>query len=550
MTARLDKWSSGRRPYLVLSLLCALLFLPGIRVLPPTDRDEARYVQATRQMLETGEYTRIRFQETPRHKKPIGIYWLQAASVKLLSTPESRALWPYRLPSLLAAWLAVLLLFHFGRTILGDVPALLGAGCLASTILLIGEAHLAKTDASLLASVMACQGVLGLAFLKRGQAALSFRYVLLFWIAAAAGVLIKGPVLPLIVGLTGLSLLLVASNRRWIWQLKPLLGIPLALLIVLPWFIAIQGATEGHFVKDAWLGDVLPKLIGAHESHGGFPGYYLLLSSVTFWPWSLFLVPAVVTLWRNRRSDAHRFLLAWLVPSWVVLELVPTKLPHYVLPLYPVLALAVGALLAHGSMTEARGRVARLLAKAVPWAWMVVTAAFGIACAAVPAIFAEHYLWWSLLPAAGLVLALVLVVRARRHTAAVQGIAGAAGLASLSMLVFLATVFPYLSLFWSSVRLVREIDQLPSRGQAKVVIAGYQEPSAVFLLGTDTLLTTGEEAGHQFHAACPAIAVVAQKEQEAFGRAMPDAQPLRRVKVFNYSKGKWMELFLYERRDC
>ena len=63
---------------MLLLLLSLALFLPGIASLPVVDRDEARYVQATRQMLETGDLVQIRFQDEARNKKPVGIYWLQA----------------------------------------------------------------------------------------------------------------------------------------------------------------------------------------------------------------------------------------------------------------------------------------------------------------------------------------------------------------------------------------------------------------------------------------------------------------------------------------
>ncbi|MGD8434525.1 MAG: hypothetical protein PVI73_10465, partial [Syntrophobacterales bacterium] len=89
--------------YLGLILLCLVLYLPGLTTLPPVDRDEARFVQATRQMLESRDFVQIRFQNKPRHKKPIGIYWLQAATVTLTGSSQTNHVWPYRLPSLLGA---------------------------------------------------------------------------------------------------------------------------------------------------------------------------------------------------------------------------------------------------------------------------------------------------------------------------------------------------------------------------------------------------------------------------------------------------------------
>src|SRR6202011_5733334 len=110
-------WLIGWRPYALLGLLCLLLYLPGIASVPPLDRDEARFAQATRQMLETGDFLRIRFQDEARNTKPAVIYWLQAAAVAAFSTPESTAIWPYRLPSMIGALAAALLIFAIGSAL-------------------------------------------------------------------------------------------------------------------------------------------------------------------------------------------------------------------------------------------------------------------------------------------------------------------------------------------------------------------------------------------------------------------------------------------------
>jgi hypothetical protein len=88
----------------LLCLLCLILYAPGLATIPPVDRDEARFAQATRQILETGDFIRIRVQEEARNKKSMGIHWLQAVAVALFSTPGSTAIWPYRLPSALAVF--------------------------------------------------------------------------------------------------------------------------------------------------------------------------------------------------------------------------------------------------------------------------------------------------------------------------------------------------------------------------------------------------------------------------------------------------------------
>jgi 4-amino-4-deoxy-L-arabinose transferase-like glycosyltransferase len=69
----------------VLLLICLLSFLPGISQIPPVDRDEAYFAQATKQMIETGDYVDIRYQEDVRYRKPVGIHWLQASVVNVAS---------------------------------------------------------------------------------------------------------------------------------------------------------------------------------------------------------------------------------------------------------------------------------------------------------------------------------------------------------------------------------------------------------------------------------------------------------------------------------
>src|SRR5947207_3648235 len=111
-------------------------------------------------MLSSQDSLIIRLQDEPRNKKPAGIYWLQAASVELLSTPSSTAMWPYRLPSLLGALAAVLLTFRFGQFWVGRDAAFWGAALLAASLALTVEAHLAKTDAVQLSTGDAVRGSL------------------------------------------------------------------------------------------------------------------------------------------------------------------------------------------------------------------------------------------------------------------------------------------------------------------------------------------------------------------------------------------------------
>src|SRR5262249_47015715 len=269
-------WLGGWRPYALLAALCLVLYLPGITAIPPLDRDEARFAQASRQMLETGDLLRIRFQDEARNKKPAGIYWLQAASVAAFSMPESSAIWPYRLPSLAGAIGAVLLTFAIGGVLFRREAALIGAALLGSSLALISEAHIAKTDAALLAAIIAGQGALGLIYLRARSGRSSMPgLAALFWIAETAAVLLKGPVAPGIAVLTLAVLSIADRDWRWLRGLYALAGIVFMALVILPWVVAIERATEGAYLAGSLGQDFWSRLIGAQESHGAPPFTYL-----------------------------------------------------------------------------------------------------------------------------------------------------------------------------------------------------------------------------------------------------------------------------------
>ncbi len=161
--------ASHTRAVAVLVVTAFLAFLPGFFQIPPMDRDEARFAQATKQMLETGEYVDIRFQDEVRYKKPVGIYWLQAAVVKTadaLGVPSARGtIWLYRVPSLLGAIGAVLLTYWAALAFVSRRAALLAGLMMATSILLGAEARLAKTDAMLLLTAVAAMGAMARVYL-------------------------------------------------------------------------------------------------------------------------------------------------------------------------------------------------------------------------------------------------------------------------------------------------------------------------------------------------------------------------------------------------
>src|SRR5216683_2368004 len=200
--------ASHMRAIAFLVAICLVSYLPGFFNIPPVDRDEARFVQATKQMIESGDYVDIRFQEEERYKKPVGIYWLQEAAVRaaegLGSSDPRPTIWLYRLPSLIGAIGAVLLTYWTALAFGTRRTAYLSALMLACSLLLGVEARLAKTDAMLLLAVVAAFGALARAYLAAPEAPMDRRTWLIpamFWTALAGGVLLKGPVILILVAL-------------------------------------------------------------------------------------------------------------------------------------------------------------------------------------------------------------------------------------------------------------------------------------------------------------------------------------------------------------
>ncbi len=544
----IDRATVGWRPYGLLIVLCLGLYLPGIAALPPVDRDEARYIQATRQMLETGDFLRIRFQDTARNKKPAGIYWLQAAAVAATSDAASVAVWPYRLPSLAGALIAVLLTFAMGRRLVGRPAALIGAGLLAASLGLVVEAHFATTDAVLLATAVAAQGSLGEIYrrARAGERAAPWPWALLFWLALGAGILVKGPVVPALSALTVIALVAADRDGRWLVGLRAAWGIPLLAATVGPWLIAISVVTHGAFLGEAVGHDFLGKLGGAQESHGAPPGYYLALLAATFWPGSLFLAPAIRRAWSARRETAGRLLIAWTVPYWILLEIVPTKLPHYGLPLFPALALLVGQALAGRSETAPR-RLGPEVVIAGLWSAVTLVLAAGLVLAP------ERFGGGVSMPTIALATALIGAGGGLLWMGWQRAGAGAALAACVLALAVvgptLSVVAPSLDRLWLSRAAAALIaDYRPPR-DAPLSAVGYDEPSLVFLLGTRTRLLAADGAAAAMTETRGAIALVEAREDAAFRQAMAARGWAVRteggVSGLDYSNGKSMTLTLY-----
>jgi 4-amino-4-deoxy-L-arabinose transferase-like glycosyltransferase len=496
LTAVLDYAAASHRRAAALLLAVALIaFLPGFFQIPPVDRDEARFAQATKQMLESGEYVDIRFQDEVRYKKPVGIYWLQAAAVKTgqaLGVPNAlTTIWLYRLPSLAGAIGGVLLTYWAALAFVARRAALIAALMMASSILLGVEARLAKTDAVLLLTCVAAMGAMARIYLisrRTPEAPAGWILPGILWTALAGGVLIKGPLILMFVALTALTLSIIDRSGRWIGRLRPWSGLAWLIVLVLPWFAAIVAKSGDSFFVQAIGRDMLSKVTSGQEAHGAPPGYYLLLFWVTFWPGCVLAGLAAPMVWKARREPGAKFLLAWLIPSWVVFEAVMTKLPHYVLPLYPAIAILIAGILEKGALARkpwmVRGTVGWfifpvVIAIAVGVGFIAVGKELGLIAwpSAAVAVIAGLFAW-----------RLYDVDGAERSL-----LRGMVASVFIAITVY-GVAFPSLPALFPSSLIAEEVRATGCVQPQVASTFAYQEPSLVFMVGTGTKFTDGAGA--------------------------------------------------------
>jgi 4-amino-4-deoxy-L-arabinose transferase-like glycosyltransferase len=544
---------SHARAVVVLLVAAFLSFLPGFFSIPPIDRDEARFAQATKQMVEAGDYVDIRFQDEVRYKKPVGIYWLQAGAVKAASALGfERALttiWLYRIPSLIGAIGAVLLTYWAALAFVSRRAALLAGLMLASCVLLGFERLLAKTDAMLLMTVVAAMGAMARAYLwgedegnEKLDAASRWRLAAVFWTALAAGVLVKGPLIAMVVGLAAAALIAVDRSWRWLRALKPLAGIAWLALLVLPWFLAIIGRSGDAFLAESVGQDLLSKLISSQESHGAPPGAYFALFWLTFWPGSTLAALATPAVWAARRERGTKFLLAWLVPSWIVLELVITKLPHYVLPLYPAIAILIAG------VVDARALSRKpVLVWGTIW-WFVVPMVAGIVGIVALAVIGRQFglLVWPLFGAAAVMG--FLAWRLYEADGAEHALLRAVTASILTGIAIFALILPALGPLFPSSTLARVLRE-SGCSQPEAAAVGYQEPSLVFLLGTATRLTDTAGAAEFLRGGECRFALVEARHEKSFAQRA-DLIGLRytsgpRIDAINISNGQPITIAIF-----
>ncbi len=313
---------------------------------------------------------------------------------------------------------------------------------------------------------------------------------------------------------TSAAVLFAERRRSWLKNLHWKWGVPLLLAAILPWLIAIGVATNGAFFKQSLGADFADKLQGGQESHGAPPGYYTILFWWTFWPATLFATASSVrALWTWRRSRRIVFLAAWIVPFWIAIEAIPTKLPHYALPLYPALAMAAAFALKWGGAPRSR-------VSAVVWA----------GAALIPAALLIALTWIAEAPLAPLLAIVAIYAAAATITLAAAwrscwtvALIGALASAALFYTAGFRTVFPALEPIWIGDKVYAAARALEGCGSEPIGLTGLAEPSLVFLNGTDTLLAVPKGLAQALAARRVRVAFVSSRDKPTFEETYREA---------------------------
>ena len=538
----------------VLLLIVSLMtFTAGITTISVIDRDEARFAQASKQMLISNDFVTPRFQEELRAKKPIGIYGMQSASAYVFGQDKIAS---YRLPSTIGAIITVLLTTYLARQFVGGRAAIFAGLAIATSLVMVAESHLAKTDSMLTAFILMMQVMLWKIYSIHGKNEyVAGKYVLGFWVAMAIAILIKGPIAPVIAFSTIVVITLIQWWRsekysEWLISLRPILGIIVLSSIILPWVVMVSSATNGEFLRTAWHGDLVSKITSVQETHGAPPLTYLALIIFTFWPCSFFLARGIKAFSAYWRQPGFLFLMGWLIPFWLILEVTPTKLPHYNLPLFAVLAIIVSlAVQVNMTLPYADTKInimKRIAVLGWEWLFIIITPMLGVAILYL-ATFAggsRLFAFFSLLATLGVSCAAIWWQLSGKNRAIWTMLAGAV----LFHVITFGYVLPTLTAIQIAPRIKAEIQNI-SPQPGIIAAAGYHEPSLVFELGTDTLLFSPQEAAIFLAEAERGLALIEERALPEFLKVANilkiKPQRIKTLEGFNISRGSNVKINFY-----
>ena len=452
---------------------------------------------------------------------------------------------------MLGGVLAIILLFGFFSKEIGGERAFLAAGVLGSSLLLVIESHMGTTDAMLLACMVLMQGGLWKAYhsFKKSSKA-SLIGVLLFWLGMAAGVFIKGTS-PLIGLLTVVGLCISERSVKFLGQLKPIAGVALVVALSLIWIIPFSRAGHSNFLWDMIHKDALPKVLGNAQGHGAWPGYFIVLLPLMFWPCSILIFRGLTMAWQRRHSVLYRFLFAWIIPCWIFIALVHTKLPEYALPIYPALALIVAGLCI--DKINMKGSLAKI-DLIYRYVWMGLSIVLALAFPLISYLLLKRLAASSIALCLSVLLLAVMLFKLSSirfyRSCILVSVLGAVFIYGFMCQFYLEALQP----IWISQKLQQVIQNnaISLSAKQQLYVADFTEPSLVFYLGTNKVrmgsvsdIEGGMRDGKVIYALL-SIQHFEELKQYAFHHHYR-VRPIDFIQGFNYENGRRLQLVLIKR---
>ena len=309
--------------------MAGISLLSGNASLPLIDRDEPRFAQAAREMIQRGEWVIPYFNQAYCFDKPVMTYWLMRASFFLFGNQGE---FPARFHSALAALLVAFALYEIGRLWFGAMVGLWAAGGWLTCLQVLIHGRVAVADMPLILAVVLSHWAV---WEMLGAAKFRWRWFVVLYGSLSFGFLAKGP-------LAFICPLLTLVLYRWVFWRKPLLwgnlklhwGLPLAVLVIGAWGLPGLLKTHGLFFEVGIGKHVVERGITPFNSRSFSVFYYLVSSIPSLFPWIAFLGSAWAVI-RTQWNEKQAFLLSWCVGPYLVFSFYATQLPHYVLPAYP-----------------------------------------------------------------------------------------------------------------------------------------------------------------------------------------------------------------------
>jgi 4-amino-4-deoxy-L-arabinose transferase-like glycosyltransferase len=322
---------------LLFFLAAVLLYSSGNWSLPLIDRDEPRFAEASREMRQSGDFVIPRLNGEYRFDKPPLIYWCQVLAYDVLGENDFAA----RLPSVIFAALTAVATSIYSSRIFGPRVGMWSGILFATSLQVFVHSRAATADMALVFFFL----IATWADWERIRNPDSAFWRWTFYLSLGLGFLAKGPVALLPVFFAPVQSLLNRSAYRFRFS-SAVTGLLAVVVVIGLWGVPALIATHGEYLKIGLGKHVLQRSLQPMESHGaaGIGGYllflpfYLVVAFLSFFPWSLFLPGCVRRLWAHREPDEN-YLLGTVLIVFLVFTLIQTKLPHYVLPAYPMLAM-------------------------------------------------------------------------------------------------------------------------------------------------------------------------------------------------------------------